>query len=56
MGRNLLQLHHGVPLDYSGVGAGNLLFSGLSEWFKELVLKTSGVKASVGSNPTPTVV
>jgi hypothetical protein len=29
-------------------------FSGwVAEWFKALVLKTSDVKASVGSNPTP---
>ena len=27
---------------------------GVSEWFKELVLKTSDLHGSVGSNPTPT--
>ena len=28
-------------------------YAGMSERLKELVLKTSEVKASVGSNPTP---
>ena len=30
------------------------LTGGVSEWFKELVLKTSDLHGSVGSNPTPT--
>ena len=29
---------------------------GVSEWFKELVLKTSDLHGSVGSNPTPTAI
>ncbi len=42
---------------YLGVGVGYivlvLLFGGVSEWFKEAVLKTVGLHGSVGSNPTP---
>ena len=35
------------------VRAGFYTFGGVSEWFKEAVLKTVELNGSVGSNPTP---
>ena len=49
-------LAHNEGVPGSSPGATTINFRGVSEWFKVLVLKTSGGKTPVGSNPTSSAI